>query len=130
MTRHTVPKKASNSARILHVIRISLSLKRALPKLHDLLVEHAALALQEGMPVVVPDTKASDVGGLALGHEHHFDALEAPGEARGAVRPAVVGGLRTPRADMLLRLRRTLHCSADYLLGLSDDPAVSTQQVV
>ena len=30
-------------------------------------------------------------------------------------------GIRTPRADLLLRLCRTLHCSADYLLGLSDD---------
>ena len=32
-------------------------------------------------------------------------------------------GLRTPRADMLLRLCWALGCSADWLLGLSDDLA-------
>lgn len=30
-------------------------------------------------------------------------------------------GLRTPRADLLRKLCRELRCSADYLLGLSDE---------
>lgn len=29
-------------------------------------------------------------------------------------------GLRTPRADLLLKLCQELNCSADYILGISD----------
>lgn len=31
-------------------------------------------------------------------------------------------GLRSPRADLLRRICLELRCSADYLLGLSDEP--------
>ena len=33
-------------------------------------------------------------------------------------------GKHTPSMDMLLRICKTLECSADYLLGLSNDPQV------
>lgn len=31
-------------------------------------------------------------------------------------------GIWTPRADYLLKLCKTLNCSADYLLGITDEP--------
>ncbi|MBR3317457.1 MAG: helix-turn-helix transcriptional regulator [Atopobiaceae bacterium] len=31
-------------------------------------------------------------------------------------------GLRTPRSDLLSKLCQELRCSADYLLGLTNDP--------
>ncbi len=30
-------------------------------------------------------------------------------------------GLRTPRSDLLYKLCRELNCSADYILGISDE---------
>ena len=46
----------------------------------------------------------------------------------GVARTTVVGwerGDRTPETDMLPKITKTLHCTSDYLLGLSDNPMLT-----